>query len=141
VIGIPSLKYGEEVMAWVKPKPGAALCEDELVRFCTGKIATYKIPRLWKVHRRISAHGNGESAEVSDARDRGGGIGIANRGACRRRREPPLALSASAVRVRAKRKRRSNSLLGYPRKIIGPKRRRRQAFWLNRLQIGWSAQP
>ena len=25
VIGVPSLKYGEEVMAWIKPKPGATL--------------------------------------------------------------------------------------------------------------------
>jgi fatty-acyl-CoA synthase len=48
VIGVPSIKYGEEVMAWIKVKPGAALTEDELMRFCTGKIATYKIPRMWK---------------------------------------------------------------------------------------------
>jgi fatty-acyl-CoA synthase len=48
VIGVPSIKYGEEVMAWVKTKPGTKLCEDELVRYCTGKIATYKIPRYWK---------------------------------------------------------------------------------------------
>ncbi|MCI0680497.1 MAG: AMP-binding protein [Gemmataceae bacterium] len=48
VIGVPSIKYGEEVMAWVKTKPGATLTEDELARFCTGKIATYKIPRYWK---------------------------------------------------------------------------------------------
>jgi len=49
VIGVPSLKYGEEVMAWVRPRPGATLDADELTRFCTGAIATYKIPRHWKV--------------------------------------------------------------------------------------------
>ncbi len=48
VIGIPSLKYGEEVMAWVKLKPGAQLSEPDLQRFCAGKIATYKVPRHWK---------------------------------------------------------------------------------------------
>jgi fatty-acyl-CoA synthase len=48
VIGVPSQKYGEEIMAWVRLKPGAALTEEELVRHCTGKIATYKIPRYWK---------------------------------------------------------------------------------------------
>jgi fatty-acyl-CoA synthase len=48
VIGVPSEKYGEEVMAWVKAKPGVALAEAELVAFCTGKIATFKIPRYWK---------------------------------------------------------------------------------------------
>src|SRR5262249_33467212 len=48
VIGVPSIKYGEEVMAWIKVKPSAALTDEELIRFCTGKIATYKIPRMWK---------------------------------------------------------------------------------------------
>ena len=49
VIGVPSARYGEEVMAWVRPKPGATLTADELTAFCTGKIATFKIPRYWKV--------------------------------------------------------------------------------------------
>jgi fatty-acyl-CoA synthase len=48
VIGIPSSKYGEEVMAWVRSKPGATLDEAELVAFCTGRISTFKIPRYWK---------------------------------------------------------------------------------------------
>ena len=49
VIGVPSAKYGEEVMAWVRPKPGATLTEEALVAHCTGRIATYKIPRFWKL--------------------------------------------------------------------------------------------
>jgi fatty-acyl-CoA synthase len=49
VIGVPSPRYGEEVMAWVRAKPGAELDGAVLVAFCTGKIATYKIPRYWKV--------------------------------------------------------------------------------------------
>jgi fatty-acyl-CoA synthase len=49
VVGVPSMKYGEEVMAWVRPRPGATLTADELTAFCTGKIATFKIPRYWKV--------------------------------------------------------------------------------------------
>jgi fatty-acyl-CoA synthase len=48
VIGVPSEKYGEEVMAWVKPKPGATVTQEELVRYCTGRISTFKIPRFWK---------------------------------------------------------------------------------------------
>jgi fatty-acyl-CoA synthase len=46
VIGVPSEKYGEEVMAWVKLKAGCAPCD--LDSFCRGKIAGYKIPRYWK---------------------------------------------------------------------------------------------
>jgi fatty-acyl-CoA synthase len=49
VIGVPSEKYGEEVMAWVKPKPGATLAPAELEAFCRGRIAGYKIPRYWKL--------------------------------------------------------------------------------------------
>jgi fatty-acyl-CoA synthase len=48
VIGVPDAKYGEEVMAWIKLRPGASLTGDDLRAFCKGKIATYKIPRYWK---------------------------------------------------------------------------------------------
>jgi fatty-acyl-CoA synthase len=48
VIGVPSEKYGEEVMAWVKLREGASVTGDQLAAWCKGKIATYKIPRHWK---------------------------------------------------------------------------------------------
>jgi fatty-acyl-CoA synthase len=48
VIGVPSERYGEEVMAWVKRREAAAVTDEDLVAFCRGKIATYKIPRYWK---------------------------------------------------------------------------------------------
>ena len=49
VIGVPSARYGEEVVAWVKPRPGATLDDSELTAFCRNVIATYKIPRYWKI--------------------------------------------------------------------------------------------
>ena len=48
VIGIPSEKYGEEVMAWVKLREGAKQTGEELAAWCKGRIASYKIPRHWK---------------------------------------------------------------------------------------------
>lgn len=48
VIGIPSQKFGEEVMAWVKLKEGSTTTEQELIDFCTGKISHFKIPKLFK---------------------------------------------------------------------------------------------
>jgi fatty-acyl-CoA synthase len=48
VIGVPSRKFGEEVMAWVKIKSGYNVTKDELRQFCSNKIARYKIPRYWK---------------------------------------------------------------------------------------------
>ena len=48
VIGVPSAKYGEEIMAWIRPKEGARLTGEALAAFCLGQIATNKIPRYWK---------------------------------------------------------------------------------------------
>ena len=48
VIGVPDVKYGEELMAWVKVREGAALTESDLKEFCKGKIAHYKVPRYIK---------------------------------------------------------------------------------------------
>jgi fatty-acyl-CoA synthase len=45
VIGVPDAKYGEELCAWVKLRPGAALTEQQVKDYCTGKIAHYKVPR------------------------------------------------------------------------------------------------
>jgi fatty-acyl-CoA synthase len=49
VIGVPSERYGEEVMAWVKPRPGCAVDAAALEAFCRGRIAGYKVPRYWKI--------------------------------------------------------------------------------------------
>ena len=49
VIGVPSERYGEEVMAWVKLRAGSILSPEELTAACRGRIATYKIPRYWKL--------------------------------------------------------------------------------------------
>jgi fatty-acyl-CoA synthase len=46
VIGVPDERYGEELMAWIRMRPGAEPITVEAVReFCTGKLAHYKIPR------------------------------------------------------------------------------------------------
>ena len=45
VIGVPDEKYGEELCAWVKVRPGAELTADDVRAFCVGKIAHYKVPR------------------------------------------------------------------------------------------------
>jgi fatty-acyl-CoA synthase len=45
VVGVPSKKYGEEVMAFIQLNPEQASTEEEIKDFCRGKIARYKIPR------------------------------------------------------------------------------------------------
>lgn len=48
VIGVPSEKFGEEIMAWVKVKKGHAVMQEQLNEFCRNRIAHYKIPKYWK---------------------------------------------------------------------------------------------
>jgi fatty-acyl-CoA synthase len=45
VIGVPDPKYGEELCAWVRLRPGESANAEEIRAFCQGKIAHYKIPR------------------------------------------------------------------------------------------------
>ncbi len=45
VIGVPDERFGEELMACVKARPGAALDEEAVRDHCRGRIAHYKVPR------------------------------------------------------------------------------------------------
>ena len=36
-------------MAWIRPCEGAVLTEPILLEACRGRIATFKIPRYWKI--------------------------------------------------------------------------------------------
>ena len=49
VIGIPDERYGEEVMAWVLPRPDTSIDPEEIREFCRGRIAHYKVPRYVKL--------------------------------------------------------------------------------------------
>lgn len=45
VAGVPSSKYGEEVGAFIKLKKGQKLSEEDIMDFCRGNIARFKIPK------------------------------------------------------------------------------------------------
>ena len=45
VVGLPDDKYGEELCAWIKLKPGQTATAEDIQAFCKGQIAHYKIPR------------------------------------------------------------------------------------------------
>jgi fatty-acyl-CoA synthase len=50
VIGVPDPKYGEELCAWIRMKPGAQPVDAPAIReFATGKLAHYKIPRYVEI--------------------------------------------------------------------------------------------
>ena len=45
VIGRPSDRYGEEPVAFVELMPGAVCTAGDVIGFCAGHLARYKIPR------------------------------------------------------------------------------------------------
>ena len=45
VVGVPSIDYGEEVMAYVILKPNQQITEDELKAFLKERIARHKVPK------------------------------------------------------------------------------------------------
>jgi fatty-acyl-CoA synthase len=45
VFGVPDARFGEELCAWVKLRPGAELDADGVKAFCKDQIAHYKVPR------------------------------------------------------------------------------------------------
>ena len=48
VIGVPDPKWGEVGKAFVALKAGAAIAADDLLAFCTGKLAKFKIPKQFE---------------------------------------------------------------------------------------------
>ena len=45
VLGVPDDKWGEAIRAVIVPKPGEKATQEEVIQFCRGKIASYKIPK------------------------------------------------------------------------------------------------
>jgi fatty-acyl-CoA synthase len=45
VVGVPDERYGEELCAWVRLRPGGELDADGVREFCAGRLAHYKVPR------------------------------------------------------------------------------------------------
>jgi O-succinylbenzoate-CoA ligase len=46
VIGMPSQRWGESAAAIVAVKPGESVTAEEVIEFCQGKLARYKIPKV-----------------------------------------------------------------------------------------------
>jgi fatty-acyl-CoA synthase len=45
VFGVPDARFGEELCAWIRLRPGETLTADEVRAFCQDQIAHYKVPR------------------------------------------------------------------------------------------------
>jgi len=45
VVARPDAKWGESPCAFVTPKPGATLSEDEVMAWCRANLAHFKLPK------------------------------------------------------------------------------------------------
>jgi long-chain acyl-CoA synthetase len=53
VAGLPDERRGEMVAAWIVPRPGGALNEDELRSWCREKLAPYKVPVRIEIRKEL----------------------------------------------------------------------------------------
>jgi len=53
VIGVPDARLGEEIKAFVTPRPGATVTETEVVDFVKERLAAYKYPRLVEIRAEL----------------------------------------------------------------------------------------
>lgn len=49
VAGVPDAYRGETVKAYIVPKPGMTVTEQELEKFCRERLAAYKVPRIYEI--------------------------------------------------------------------------------------------
>ena len=49
VFGVPDPKLGEEVCAWIKPRQGAEISDEDVREFCRGRMAHFKVPRYVEI--------------------------------------------------------------------------------------------
>jgi fatty-acyl-CoA synthase len=78
VIGVPDAKYGEELMAWIRLRPGAAeITAESLREFCAGKLAHYKIPRYVHITEEFPMTVTGKVRKVEMREKSTGILGLA----------------------------------------------------------------
>jgi acyl-CoA synthetase (AMP-forming)/AMP-acid ligase II len=59
-IGIPSEKWGEEILVFVVIKPGEEITEPEMIDFCRERLAGYKIPRKFEFIEELPRNATGK---------------------------------------------------------------------------------
>ena len=48
VVGVPDRDWGEVPVAFVQLKPGCEATGEDLTQFCRERLASYKVPRIWR---------------------------------------------------------------------------------------------
>ena len=48
IVGVPDRDWGEVPVGFVQTKPGHQCVADDLIAFCRERLASYKVPRIWR---------------------------------------------------------------------------------------------
>ena len=75
VAGLPDIKYGEVVAAWVVPTAGESVTTEDLCRYCEGQIAHFKIPRVFSNRGHSAAHRDGQDPQACPSGAQSGILG------------------------------------------------------------------
>jgi acyl-CoA synthetase (AMP-forming)/AMP-acid ligase II len=60
VVGVPDARLGEVGKAFVVPRPGCAVTSSEVIEFCRGRLANYKVPRVVDVRDSLPRNASGK---------------------------------------------------------------------------------
>jgi fatty-acyl-CoA synthase len=60
VLGLPDAKWGEQVAAFLRPKPGQTIDKDELTDYLRERLSPHKTPRHWFVLDAFPLTGSGK---------------------------------------------------------------------------------
>jgi acyl-CoA synthetase (AMP-forming)/AMP-acid ligase II len=60
VVGVPDARLGEVGRAFVVPRPGVTVTEEEIVAFCRERLANFKVPRSVRVVAELPRNGAGK---------------------------------------------------------------------------------
>ena len=65
---ISDKRVDEEVCVWIKLRPGSQLTKEDVLKFCEGKIAFFKVPKHIKFVDAfpISANGKAQKFKMAD---------------------------------------------------------------------------
>jgi fatty-acyl-CoA synthase len=78
VVGVPDYRLGEAVMAFVQLKPAASCSQEEMIEFCAGKVANYKVPKYVRFVEEfpVTAYGKVQKFKLRDMAMRSLGLGL-----------------------------------------------------------------
>jgi fatty-acyl-CoA synthase len=60
IVGIPDREWGEVPIAFVQIRSGQEVTDEELIAFCRKRLASYKVPRVWRFVERFPQTASGK---------------------------------------------------------------------------------